>query len=74
VTDLEYLLYIEGHRTFAYTDGHDALHDAVLAKQCDPDAAVVLCVVTREDADMSAEDFRVRPFAVSPDEQAARIA
>ena len=73
MTDLEYLLYIEGNRTLAYTDGHDAISDATKAKLRDPEAVVVLSLVTKEDADMTAEDFRVRPFAVSPDEQVARV-
>lgn len=68
--DLTYAIVIDGQLDHIYDVERHAIRHAKETKTDDPGKTVVVVVLTAEDADMTADDYRKAPLAIPPMEQA----
>ena len=71
--DLEFIVFCDGEQTGHYVQGVGAIYAAHALKEAQPDADVVIVACTVEEAEMTEDDYAVRPFSASPAERAANV-
>lgn len=73
MTTVEYRVYADGVQVGAYLMPALALAHAWKAKEREPEQAVAVVLLNADEAALTDDDYRARPFAMSPAEQAAEV-
>lgn len=70
---LEFVVFADGEQQGWYGNPYSAIQHAVRLKEADTDQAVVVVVLDREEAELTAEEHAHRPFYTPPAQQATQV-